>query len=81
MIEKIDPEICVGCGLCVRLCPLDTLRLGENEKAFIAYPEDCMTCFICERNCPSGAIDVSPLREVLPSTFPDIPVQFGGGAA
>ena len=79
MIKNIDQEICIGCGQCVKICPLDTIRTNENKKAFIAYPEDCMTCFMCERTCPSGAIDVSPLREVLPPTFPNIPVSLGGG--
>ena len=81
MIKNIDQETCIGCGQCVAVCPLDTIRMDDNEKAFIAYPEDCMTCFLCERTCPSSAIDVSPLREVLPTTFPDIPVSLGGGLA
>lgn len=81
MIKSIDPETCIGCGACVRICPLDALRMGEDKKAFIAYPEDCMTCFLCERACPSGSVDVDPLREVLPPTFPDVPVELGGGRA
>lgn len=81
MIKSINADICVGCGQCVRVCPLDTLRLDEGKKAWIAYPEDCMTCFMCERVCPSGAIDVDPIREFLPPTFPDIPIQLDGGAA
>lgn len=81
MIQTIDQEICIGCGQCIAICPLDTIRMNDDEKAFIAYPDDCMTCFLCERTCPSGAIDVSPLRETLPPTFPDIPLSLGGGAA
>ncbi len=81
MIKTIAAEICIGCGKCVKICPLDTIRMNDSQKAFIAYPDDCMTCFMCERVCPSGAIDVDPLREVLPPAFPDIPVQLGGGAA
>lgn len=81
MIESIDQNICIGCGACARICPLDTLRLNDDGKAFIAYPEDCMTCFMCERACPSGAVNVNPLREVLPSVFPEIPVWLGGGMA
>ena len=81
MIQNIDQTICIGCAQCVRICPLDTIRMNSDSKAFIAYPEDCMTCFMCERICPSGAIDVSPLREALPPTFPNIPVALGGGKA
>ena len=80
MIERIDADKCVGCGTCVSHCPLDTLRLDENGKAYIAYGDDCMTCYICERLCPSGAIFVHPFREELPPVFPNIPRPLAGGA-
>ena len=70
MIQHIDDSKCVGCGVCVQKCPLDTIRLNEQGKAFIAYPDDCMTCFVCERLCPAKAIFVHPFKEKLPPVFP-----------
>lgn len=72
MIERIDPELCIGCGSCADRCPLDTIRMNDEGKATIAYPDDCMTCYICERLCPAGAIFVHPFRETLPPVFPDL---------
>jgi NAD-dependent dihydropyrimidine dehydrogenase PreA subunit len=69
MVKYINQEKCVGCGICVERCPLDTLRLDENRKAYIAYPDDCMTCFLCERNCSQGAMEVDPHKEVLPPAY------------
>ena len=69
MISSIDQKKCIGCGICVDRCPLDTLRLDESGKAYIAYPDDCMTCFLCERRCPQGAITVDPHKEVLPTAY------------
>ena len=75
MIASINSEACTGCGTCVEHCPLDTLRLNQAGKAYIAYPDDCMTCFFCELRCPSEAIDVHPFKERLPYT---LETNFGG---
>ncbi len=47
MIQQIDPQKCTGCGICVRVCPLDTLRLAAFQET---YPP-------CRRKCPAG-VDV-----------------------
>ena len=72
MIQSIDRDACVGCGRCVERCPLDTLRLDADGKAYIAYPEDCMTCYICELGCPINAIFVHPFKAVPPEVLPGI---------
>lgn len=60
-IEKIDPELCTGCGICVNSCSVDVIRMDEeSQKAVIRYPEDCMLCEFCALDCPEGAIIVSP---------------------
>lgn len=70
MITNIDEVKCIGCGVCVEICPLDTIRLNAGGKAFIAYSDDCMTCFLCERFCKERAIFVHPFKEELPPLFP-----------
>lgn len=59
-IERIDTELCDGCGICVRYCQVDVIRMDEeSNKAIIRYPEDCMTCGLCEIECPQKAISLS----------------------
>ena len=59
-IEKIDAELCTGCGICAKICPKDCIRMNEHGIAYLAYPEDCALCVFCEMDCPVGAIYVSP---------------------
>jgi NAD-dependent dihydropyrimidine dehydrogenase PreA subunit len=66
-IERIDVDLCTGCGICVDSCPMDVIRMDEKgEKAVIKYPEDCMLCLYCEFDCPANAIYVSPELMVRP---------------
>jgi len=63
-IQPINEERCVGCGECVKSCPMDVIRLDESRgKAFVAYEQECMCCASCEVDCPTGAIYVSPHKE------------------
>ncbi len=60
-IERIDPELCNGCGICVKICPMDVFRMDKkSNKAVITYPEDCMLCEFCVLDCPTNAITVTP---------------------
>jgi len=74
MIRLVDEERCVGCTLCVKVCPMDVFRMtsseGKKAKAYIAYPEDCMSCFICEEYCPADCLYVDPSRSPLHAVWP-----------
>ena len=60
-IEWSDLQLCNGCGICVRICPMDVFRLDKkNKKAIINYPEDCQLCELCVIDCPTKALKVSP---------------------
>ena len=55
---KIVPnsKVCIGCGTCVRNCPVGALSL-ENGKAKIDYGK-CIGCGFCISICPVGAIEI-----------------------
>ena len=52
-----DPELCIGCGLCVDVCP-HAVFARNGRVVNLAWPERCMECGACQRNCPVGAIAV-----------------------
>ncbi|WP_297528779.1 ferredoxin-type protein NapG [Thiohalobacter sp.] len=72
-----EPEFlgaCIRCGLCVRDCPYDTLRLAAPGEAvatgspyFVARDVPCEMCedIPCVKACPTGALDhgLTDIRE------------------
>ena len=59
----IDEELCIGCGLCVKVCPLDTISM-QNEKAVVTG-EESLSCGHCAAACPEGAIRVKAIDESI----------------
>lgn len=56
---KYDREKCIGCGLCVQVCPHRIFSLTQS-KADLTDTGICMECGACAKNCPVEAISVSP---------------------
>jgi len=53
----LDQEKCVGCGMCMLVCPHDVLSLN-NGTALVRNRDACMECGACATNCPAEAISV-----------------------
>lgn len=48
------PQKCVRCGACVKICPVQAIRLEEGHIR-IRY-DDCIRCYCCHELCPHDAI-------------------------
>jgi len=51
-------ERCIGCGLCLEVCPHAVFRMNGKRKVEIGNRDRCMECGACSRNCPPGALFV-----------------------
>jgi len=54
----IDPNICIGCGTCVRACPEHNVLGIINGKAQLIEPTHCIGHGACKTACPMDAIDL-----------------------
>lgn len=53
----LDNEKCIGCGMCLVVCPHAVLA-KNNGKVSITNRDACMECGACATNCPVEAISV-----------------------
>lgn len=56
-IKIENPKDCCGCGACLNVCPVNAIKMQENEIGFI-YPnvdeELCIGCSQCRKVCVFG---------------------------
>ena len=57
---SIDPDSCIGCGLCVEVCPAGTISMQKGKA--VVTGSYSMGCGHCEAVCPVGAIRVEALE-------------------
>jgi len=88
-VAVVDPQACVGCLTCVRICPYDVPQIGADftgvgnilGAAFIE-PAICHGCGICVSECPARAIQLMHSKDMqtmakLDALFEKEPSQVG----
>ena len=54
-ISHIDPDVCIGCQVCIGLCPYSAIDFDERRQVSVVNPAVCKGCGSCSGFCPSGA--------------------------
>ncbi len=58
---EAEEDKCIGCGTCVKVCPMNNIKI-EKGKAVIG--DDCATCLACFHWCPKEAIWMSKQENI-----------------
>ena len=57
-LPLLDERLCIGCGDCVSVCPVDCLVMAE-VLPWLPRPLDCVSCGLCAAICPVDALTMT----------------------
>jgi ferredoxin len=64
-MRETDKKECIGCGDCVKVCPVDALTMGDD---FPLVDENwCVGCGVCIPKCPTGAAKLRKKSDQVPA--------------
>ncbi len=74
----VDEDVCIGCGVCVEICPVEAIELVEEPVPVVTFGvetviegkkrvarvgDGCIGCGSCASYCPSGAMSLQHFRD------------------
>jgi formate hydrogenlyase subunit 6/NADH:ubiquinone oxidoreductase subunit I len=81
---EMDPELCTGCAMCDKTCPIECIEVVTAKDAAGARQltrldidvGKCMFCGLCVEVCPTGAIRHSHEFEGTMARLDDLVLHF-----
>jgi ferredoxin len=58
----VNADRCVGCRLCVLICPENVLGMVGEYVAAALNPDKCNLCMDCVKECTENAIQISQVE-------------------
>ncbi len=58
VVAWINPETCVGCMGCLKVCPYEAIRYIEDRKICEVNEAICKGCGNCASTCPSASVQL-----------------------
>jgi len=57
-ISQVDKKLCVACGCCVKVCPVEAISIYRGVYAQVDAAA-CAGCRKCVAECPASVIDMT----------------------
>jgi len=56
----LDREKCIGCKMCLEVCPRNLYQYNEKEKKVnLIFPEKCINCNACVNQCLAKCLEIT----------------------
>ncbi len=70
-IARIDENLCIGCTLCIKACPVDAI-VGAPKVMTTVIASECTGCELCVSPCPVDCIKMLEVTEEVEIFIPFI---------
>lgn len=70
-VALIDEPICIGCTLCIQICPVDAI-VGATKTMTTIIADECTGCDLCPPVCPVDCISMVEIKPLLGAYVPNV---------